>query len=210
MYLWGARNQTRRGAGPKAASYMGEVRDLVSSITGIPFWSWACVAGAPLGTLMMSARVDSMEQFMAATMAVTGNADYAALTKSGADLFDGPTETVMGQVVGMAGEMGSEPSPLIVVTTATAAPGRQGDAMAWGVDMLDYMAELTGTSGFFTMAAVGSISDVSWIQSHDDSASIDRTMGTLMTDEGYRQRMGAAGGLFVAGSGNRIVMAKMP
>jgi hypothetical protein len=196
--------------GPEATAYMAEIRDAVSAVTGITFWTWAGAAGCPLGTLFMSARVDSMEQYMAATMAVNGNADYLALVKSGADMMEGPTETAFNQVIGMAGELGSDPSPLVVVTMATAAPGRQMDAISWGVDMLDYSSELTGTSGLFTMAAVGNISEVSWIQNHDDAASIDQTMATLMPDAGYQERMSRAGTLFVAGSGQRVVMAKLP
>ncbi|MDH5519730.1 MAG: hypothetical protein OEZ14_04260 [Acidimicrobiia bacterium] len=210
MYLWAARNQTRRGAGAEAAAYMAEVRDLVSSIADTPFWAWAGVAGVPLGTMYMSARLESMEHYMGATQAITANADYLALIRSGADLLDGPTETAFNQVIGMAGELGSDPSPMVVVTMATAAPGRQMDAITWGVDMLDYSSELTAASGLFTMAAVGNISEVSWIQNHDDAASIDRTMAKLMPDAGYQERMSRAGTLFVAGSGQRIVMAKLP
>jgi len=196
--------------GPEATAYMAEVRDAVAAVTGVPFWTWAGAAGCPLGTLFMSARVESMEQYMAATMAVNGDADYLALLKSSAEMMEGPTETAFSQVIGMAGELGSDPSPLVVVTMATAAPGRQMDAISWGVDMLDYSSELTGTSGLFTMAAVGNISEVSWIQNHDDAASIDQTMATLMPDAGYQERMSRAGTLFVAGSGQRVVMAKMP
>ncbi len=209
MYLWAARSQARRGMGGEAAAFMAETRDLVSSITGMTFWTWAGAAGCPLGTMFMSARVESMEQYMAANMAVNGNADYQALTKKGADLLDGPTETVFGQVIGMGGEMAPEPAPLVVTTTATTAPGRQGAAVAWGAELNSYMAELTGTTNLFAMGHVGAISDVSWVQSHDDAASIDRVIATVMSDEGYQERMSKAGDLFVPGSAQRIVMARM-
>ncbi len=147
---------------------------------------------------------------MAVNQAVMGNADYHAKLKTGADIVEGAAETVMGQVIGMAGELGSEPAPLVVVTTATTTPGRQMDAVNWGVNMLDYVAELTGTAGLFTMNSVGAFSDVSWIQSHDDAASIDRSQAATTPDAGYLERMSQTGGMFVAGSGQRAVMAKLP
>jgi hypothetical protein len=196
--------------GQEAVEYITSVRDMVTSISGVPFWAWAGVGGAPIGTFYLSARVDSFEQYMSTNQAIMQNADYHAHLKTGVDIVEGPAETVMSQVIGMAGELGSEPAPLVVVTTAAAAPGRQMDAINWGVDMLDYSSELTGTAGLFTMAAVGAFSDLSWIQSYDDAASIDRTMSKLMPDGGYLERMGQTGDLFVAQSGRRVVMAKLP
>ncbi len=210
MYLFGAQLQARRGMGQEAVDYVTTVRDMVTTISGVPFWAWAGAAGVPIGTFYLSARLENIEQYMTANQAIMQNADYHEQVKAAVDILEGPTETVMGQVIGMAGELGSDPSPLVVVTTATAAPGRQMEAISWGVDMLDYGSELTGTSGLFTMAAVGSISQVSWIQNHDDAASIDRSMAKLMPDAGYQERMGRAGTLFVAGSGQRVVMAKLP
>lgn len=210
MYIFGAQLQARRGMGQEAVTYMTTVRDMVSSISGLPFWAWAGAAGVPIGTFYLSSRVENIEQYLSINQAVMQNADYHGQLKTGDDIVEGPTQTVMGQVIGMAGELGSEPSPLVVVTTATAAPGRQMDAISWGVDMLDYTAELTGTSGLFTLAAVGPISQVSWIQNHDDGAAIDRTMAKVMPDAGYQERMSRAGSLFVAGSGQRTILAKLP
>ena len=210
MYLFGAQLQARRGMGPEAAEYMTKVRDLVSSATGIPSWAWAGAAGVPIGTFYLSARFESFEQYLTANQAISQNTDYHALLKTGADLVEGPAQTVMGRVVGMAGELGEEPAPLVAVTTATAAPGRQADAVAWGVNMLDYTHGVTGTPGLFTTSAVGSFSDVSWIISYQDAAAIDSDNDTMMTDAGYLERMGSAGAMFVAGSAQRSVLAKLP
>ncbi len=210
MYLFGAQLQARRGMGQEAVEYITSVRDMVSSISGVPFWAWAGAAGAPIGTFYLSARIDSFEQYMSVNQAVMGDADYHAKLKTGVDIVEGPAETFMSQVIGMAGELGSEPAPLVMVSAASAVPGRLMDAVNWGVDLLDYVSELTGTAGMFTMNAAGAFSEMSWIQSFDNAATIDQAMAKLVPDAGYQERMGQTGGMFVAGSGRRVVMAKLP
>lgn len=209
MYLFGARVQARRGMGQEAVEYMTDVRDMVSSISGVPFWAWAGAAGVPIGTFYLSARVDSFEQYMSLNQAVMGNADYNAKLKTGADIVEGPAETFMSRVIGVAGDLPSEPAPLVMVSAATAAPGRQMDAVRWGVDLLDYNSELTGLAGMFTMNAVGPYSDVSWIAGHDDAAAIDQMLAKVLPDAGYQERMSQIGDMFVAGSGRQVLMAKL-
>lgn len=209
MYLFGARVQARRGMAQEAVEYMTEVRDMISSITGVPFWAWAGAAGVPIGTYFLSARVDSFDQYLTANQAIMGNADYHAKLKTGADIVEGPAETFMSRVIGMAGELAPEPAPLVMVSTASAAPGQQMDAIKWGVDLLDYNTELTGLAGMFTINAVGPFSDMSWIVSHDDAASIDQTMAKVLPDAGYQERMSQIGDMFVAGSGRQVLMAKL-
>ena len=210
MYLFAARVASKRGMAQEAAGQMMKTRDLVSSIAGIPFYAWAGIAGDPIGTYYLSARVDSMEQYMEVNGAVTQSAEYHLQVKASAEALEGPADMALGQVLSVAGDMGDEPQPIVVVSTASAAPGRQGDAIAWGIDMNEHTTELTGQNGIFTMATVGAFSELSWIQGHDDGASIDRFLEALLSDEGYRERMAGTGDLFVAGSGRRIIMAKLP
>lgn len=210
MYLFGARVQARRGMGQEAVEYMTEVRDMISSITGVPFWAWAGAAGVPIGTYYLSARIDSIEQYMSVNQAVMGDADYHAKLKTGADIVEGPAETFMSRVVGMAGELPPEPAPLVMVSMASAAPGRLMEAVRWGVDLLDYAAELGDGSGLFTMSAVGPFSDVSWIGNYDDAASIDQAWAKVLPDAGYQERMGQVGDMFVAGSARQVLMARLP
>lgn len=210
MYLFGARVQARRGMGQEAVEYMTDVRDMVSSISGVPFWAWAGAAGVPIGTFYLSARIDSIEQYMSLNQAVMGNADYNAKLKTGADIVEGPAETFMSRVVGMAGELSSEPAPLVLVASASAAPGRMMDVANWGVGMLDYISELTGIAGMFTINAVGPYSDVSIIGNYDDAASLDQQLAKTLPDAGYLERMSQIGDLFIAGSGRQVVMAKLP
>ncbi len=210
MYIWAARVQAKRDMRTEATEAMAKTRDMVSSIAGFPFYAWAGVAGEPMGTLFLSARVDSMEQYMATSMAVVQDDDYNAQVKASAEFSEGPTETMLSQVVGMAGEMGSEPAPMVVTTMATAAPGRQGGAVAWGVDVLDHVHGLTGTAGIFTMAVVGNINQLAWIQNVETGADIDRIQAAVMADDGYLERVRAGGDLLVAGSSHRTVMVRLP
>ncbi|MDH3294501.1 MAG: hypothetical protein OER95_09300 [Acidimicrobiia bacterium] len=210
MYLWAAQIQSRRGMAQEAAAHLTKTRDIVSSVGGTPTWAWAGAAGVPLGTYFMSGRVDSIEQYMEVNQAVSQNADYHNQAKAGAEAFEGPTEMMLGQVVGMAGELGEEPSPLVMATTVAMVAGKQMDAVAWGVDLLDHLHALTGVGGMLAVAAVGSFGEMSFIAGFDSGAEIDRFNTAMLGDGGYHERVGRVGDLVISGSGRRFVMAKLP
>jgi hypothetical protein len=210
MYLFAARLRARRGMGAEAADYMTRSRELLSSLSDTPFWAWSVASGDDVGTFMLSARVDSIEHYMMVWAAITRAAGFHEMTKSSIELFDGPSDTAFSEVMAVAGNVGDSPAPLVMVTTATIAPGQQAAAIPWGVNVLNHVVTKAGGSGMFTTSPMGAISDVSWIQGFGNPGDLDNLNTMLKDDPQYLEMLGQSGDLFVAGSGHRMVLVQMP
>jgi hypothetical protein len=210
MYLWAAKTQATRGKHDVAAVNLAKTRDLVSSIAGQPFWAWASVAGDPLGTMYMSTRVDSFEHYLTVNQAVNQSTEFHAQTAASAPTFDGLTETALGAVAMVAGELSEDPRPLQVVTTIMTAPGKQGDAMAWSTDMVNVVGAESSTATILTSATVGRIGEITFISGFDTPAQIDEFTARLMANADYGKMLTTSTDLFVPGSTHRFIMAKLP
>jgi len=210
MYLLATRLQAKRGMTAEAGDYVRRAREVVSSAAGLPFSAWAVAAGDDLGVFVMSARIESFDQYMAANQAISQHPDFQALSKASVDVIEGPTRTGLGQVVAAAGEVSDTPRPLAVVTTATAAPGQQATAIAWATNLLNHVTELTGVAGMVTASIVGNIGNINWVQGLDSGAEIDELNAKLQADAGYLELVGQSGSLLVAGSSRRVMLAQLP
>lgn len=209
MYIFGTQLQAKPGRGGAAAAKLTELRDVVSEAAGQPIRAWTVAAGAPIGSFGMSTRVEGAAGLIDLQTSLVANADYARLAAEAGELWAGPVETNLNQIVATSGDQ-SDPLPVITVTRATIAGGNVGDAMAWSNEVLQYVTGVTGLGGMLTTSAAGNFFEVSWIFGAESGAASDAANDSLLADPGYVGLIDRAGGLFMDGSTQRVMLVQMP
>ena len=91
---------------------------------------------------------------------------------------------------------------------ASVAPGRFSEALAWSLDMVTYVEEVSGVPMLLTISAAGPFSDLSFIASADSLADVEVANNKLAADPGYISRLDQSGGLFLPG-GTRFLAQQL-
>ncbi len=209
MYIYSATLQANPGRGGELASLVPQLRDAVAAACGTTANAWAMSSGQPIGTFGISTRVEGTEQLLGFQQKLGASEDYQALASQSAGLLTAPAETNLVQILGAAGDQG-EPAPIVTLTQSTIMNGHLADAMGWGMEVLEYVNNVTGMSGLFTNSAAGNFFDVSWIFSAQSGAELDSANQSLQADPGYIALVDKAGGFFVQGSAQRSTLVQMP
>ncbi len=209
MYIYSATLQAKPGSGGELSSTMPKLRDSVAAATGSPAHAWAVSAGAPIGSFGISTRVEGSQQLIDFQQKLSASKDYQAVSGKSGHLLAAPAETSLSQILGVAGEQGV-PAPIVTLTQSTVASGHVGDAMGWGLEVLEYVHKVTGMSGLFTNLTAGSFFDVTWIFSAQTGADLDSANAKLQADTGYVGLLDKAGGMFVEGSASWVTLVQMP
>ena len=126
-----------------------------------------------------------------------------------ADLLITPAETSLSQIIGAVGEQG-DPAPVVTITQATVVGGHVAEAVGWGMQVLEHLHKVTGLSGLVTNLFAGSFFDVMWIVGAQSVADADAANDKIQNDPDYIRLIDQGGGLFVPGSGQRIMLMQMP
>lgn len=193
-------------AGPPAeiAAYAAGMRALVSEKTGREIALWSAGFGAPLGTMLYTARVEGLADLAEITGGLMADPEYHARLEEGRGFTAAPAEDSLAQPI--HGELG-DPPPVGAVATVTSAVVKGGafqDAIAWGVDMAQYGESVTGVPTLFTMNSYGPFGTLNWVGVSADAAAADAAGAALNGDAGYIGKLGAVGDLFVDGSGHQV------
>jgi len=198
-------------AGPalEVAAYASEMRSYVSEKTGIEVSLWNVQFGAPLGTMVYSARVDGLAQLATINETLLADGKYHEMLGKGADLVAGPTEDALGEP--LHGGTGDAPpvGTVITATRAVIAGGKYAEAIAWGIDIAIHGEKVTGYPVSFFMDSFGTFGAVSWVGGAPDAATADASTAALNADESYVEKLGVVGDLFVPASGLRQLATRI-
>jgi spermidine/putrescine-binding protein len=95
------------------------------------------------------------------------------------------------------------------LTSAIMANGSYEAAIGWGFDMAEHASKVTGIPTTFAMPQYGPFGAVVWIAVTEDAAAADAGNAALNGDADYIKKLGAAGDLFVEGSGMRMLATRI-
>jgi hypothetical protein len=198
-------------AGPfdKMMAFATGMRELVSDRAGREIALWSVSFGAPIGTLIYSARVEGLADLQSIGATLMGDAEYHAKLAAGRDLSTAPP--VDGLSTPIHGELGAVPpvGTVAIITTAAIANGKYAEALAWGVEIAQYVEGVTGFPTLFLSQDFGGFGNVTWIGATPDAASADAAGQKLNADPGYLGKLAAAGDLFAQGSGQRALLTRI-
>lgn len=207
MYLFNRTRQAKADRILEAMPSAVSIAEKVTQITGIDIYVWSYRFGAPMGTIMWSCRLDSRAQLFEANEKMMADATYIDMAMSMAELYEGPTVDGLFRVI--SGTPSPEPRDFIEITQATMANGKYAEAMQFGVDMQQYVADELGTPTMFGAMQHGGFADVGWIQGFETIDEVDAAAEWNMTNEGYHERVNSAADLFVPGSGQQALVARL-
>jgi hypothetical protein len=200
MYLF-VRNRT---AAPdrllEATAYAVDVAAKVSSITGLRLNAQQVEYGAPLTSLSWTTTVGSYAEMGAAREKLIADPGYLEAVQAGHELFEGPAEDALIDIVATAGD-GGHRGGFASMITAQCAPGKIGEAMAFGVEIMNHVAGVTGRDGVFGRGMHGPWASVGWISLSDSLDEVDEAQAALSADPDYLAKVDASRDLFLPGSG---------
>jgi len=171
---------------------------------------WRADFGYPVGSVVWSARVDSLHAMNEGFAALADDNGYHTMVEKGLEYLTTPPEDEFRQMI--HGGSGDTPPPIgsvATVTTAVVANGRYADAMAWGVEMAQLVEEVTSLPTMFLIDSFGTFGSVTWISGAPDLATADTTGEAINTNADYLKRLEAVGDLFVPASGQRGLLTRI-
>ena len=207
MYLFNRTRQAKSNALLEATAGAVEIAAQVTQLTGLEIHVWTYRFGEPVGTMMWSARLESQSQLFEATEKMTADQGYIDKAMALAELYEGPAVDGMFRVV--SGTPTNAPSRFIQTTLATMSNGKYAEAVAFGVDMQQFIAAERSQPTIFGTATYGGFADVGWIVGADSMAEVDEGDAWQATNADYHAKVHSAAGLFVEGSGRQNLLEKL-
>ena len=208
MYIFSAQLQAKPGLGGEVAAQLPALAAEISAAGGTQASAWAVASGGSIGEFAMSGRVENTAELLAMQQGLGASSKYQkAAAKVGGSL-SGPALTNLVEIVMTSGEVG-EAQPLVTVTRATIHAGALSAAMAWSAQIMEYVTKTTGTGGMLGTSAAGSMFQVFWMNGSADAAALDENAAKLAADPTYASMLEQAGDLFIPGSAERILLARM-
>lgn len=185
-----------------------DIAEEVENASGVPIAAWTVLYGRPMGTVSWSAQVDAFADLATLTAKLGESSSYLDKVQAAAELWiPGSFEDRLANVVHTAGTPGAV--EYVSSLTAVAAPGRAGDAAAFGVEISDYVAQLTGCSLTFCVDAFADMGQVTWFLGYADAEAVDSAQAAIAADAGYQERADATADLFLAGTATRTLAQRI-
>lgn len=206
MYLFSRTTIAALGRQFDAVPAALDVAALAASITGRDVNVFAARFGAPMGTIMWSARSESLVELQESTEKLMADPGYLAMLESMNGLFMAPAEDRYSRIIVGPGEATSK---YYGITRAAMANGKFADAMAFGVEAAEYVGTSMKCPSAFVKAAYGGFGDVTWITGFDSMDQVDAFDDWQMSDSGYHEILVRSGGLFVENSGHTSLIEKL-
>lgn len=207
MYLFNRTRQAKSDRLIDATAGAVEIATKVTQLTGLEIYVWTFRFGQPVGTMMWSARLEHQADLFTATEKMAADPGYIDMAMGMADLYEGNGVDAMFTVV--SGTPSDSPSKFIQLTQATMSNGKYAEAMAFGVDMQEFIATERGQPTMFGASTYGGFADVGWIVGADSVAQIDDGNAWEMSNADYHAKVQSAAGLFVEGSGQQSLLEKL-
>ena len=183
------------------------VAELVTKLTGKDVNVFTGRFGAPQGSVMWTARTESMVELQEMTDKLMADAGYLEMLESMNGLFMAPAEDRLGRV--LTGPLDAASSKYYGVTRAAMLNGKQADAIAFGIKTAEYIGKSLGTQSGFSKSGYGGFNDVTWLVGFDSEADVDAFDDWQMSDSGYHDIVAEAGELFVENSGHTSLIERI-
>lgn len=201
MYLFLRNRTAAHDRQLEATAFAVDIAAKATRIVGHEISVWQTLYGAPATVLGWTMTLDSHQEMGVAREKLLADNDYVETITAAAHLFEGPTEDVLAQVVGTAGD-GGHRGDYASIVSAQCALGRISDAMAFGVEMMDHVAGVTGRDGLFTRSMYGPWAQIAWFSLASSLEEVDAAEAALSADPEYLTKVDSSAGLFTPGSGH--------
>jgi hypothetical protein len=199
MYLF-SRTVNLHGSPRKTLPWVQGVTELVNANSPLDVSVWLADFGLPLNTIVWNAVVESQAQLADATAPLLAHDGYLDHLEAGQEFITVPGEDALREMVhGTPTE--NQVGSVAHVTTGTANVDRIGDAMAWSIEIAQYVEKLTGHGVSVWSSAFGQMGEITFISVGASVAEAEAANNATNADAGYIERLHASKDLWVPGSG---------
>ena len=211
MYLF-TRSITLTGSPGRTIDYALKTAEIVNDTIDLDVALWSNVFGQPAGTFSFNTMVDGRAALGPATTALMGNSAYLEQLERGQE-FAGAAlpEDILRQLVHpteLAGD-GAPVGSFAEAITVVPAAGQIGAAMGWAVEIANLATSVTGIPVSFWLDAYGTFGQMTWLIVYPDAAAVDAAADKLNASAEYIASLDSNGALFVPGSGERALYARI-
>lgn len=198
MFIFG-RSRTAAPAHARAAMAMAiEAAERAKQVAGLQMYPWTTMFSPGVGTLVWSARAESLEELETAADKWAGDGPTMDWVEQNDHLFEGPTNDALTEVI--HGTPGGEPGPYVAIVQAQWAQGKWSAAMAVGAEIVDAFSRITGHNPLFGRSVTGAFAGVSWITSFPDIGASAAADTAVATDAGWSELMDRATVCYLPGA----------
>lgn len=173
-----------------------DIASAFGDATGATPSVWTSIAGGTAGHYTWTMQVDGAGQVVDHTMQAFADDAYLAKIEEGRQFLTGQPRDTIYRAFGELGEDTSEPGNIAIVTTADAEASSLGHAVGWGLEVNEYVSELTGVPSVLLGTAAGSFSRLTWMGIAPDARAADEASRTMNADEGYLKLIARGGQYF--------------
>jgi hypothetical protein len=185
-----------------------EMLEYVNQKTDLQVSLFQVLQGAPLGTLTYAYRTDSYAASVQEADKLIGSDEYLGKVEAGASYFVGNPQDRLGAYIHAAGEVSSPPAAASIVT-AQLEVAQTRKAIAWSVELADYMNNATGVPTAVLTSNTGEYGSISWLNYGESLAQLEEANAKTSADPGFLQRLEDSAGFFVPGSGVGMLSRKI-
>lgn len=158
-----------------------DIAGFVSGVIDLDVHAWFTQFRPGGPALMWSTRFDTLEQLDNAWATLMADGEYHDRVAELDESFTGPIEDDLLQVVG--GSPPKEPTPIVQLVQATAAPGHLRAAMHWGVDIAERFGRSLDVPTMFARSMYGRYGALTWGSYFEDAVAVEGTQSKFATDE---------------------------
>jgi hypothetical protein len=205
------RGLTFLGPPDEVGAWSLEITQAVNERTPLDVSLWSISFGAPIGTMVWSAQVESLMALEAATDPLGADRTYLSLVQKARDWVREPGQDVLTRVSHTAGGEYARPTVggYAESTVAIPAEGKLVEASAFGVEISDLHADITHAPVLFGNTEYGEFGEMRWIAVYESAAALDLAAETIAKDADYAATLDGAGPLFQPGSARRVLARRI-
>ena len=206
-----SRVATLQGPPADTIGWASEITEIVNRKDGPETTLWQGLFGGPIGNVSWHTLVKSRAQLGEIMGQIMADPDFHKSLEQGQQYIS-PTPTMDYLRKYVAGTPSQGTPPLGAATemiTASPAPGRLADAMAWGPQIAMKVGAITGHTTSFFLEAYGGFGQMTWMSYFPDLAACDEAQDKLMMNEDYLGDVAKGSDLFNAESGERSLATRI-
>ncbi len=208
MYLFTRRVVVSPGHIRKGMAHALDLLNFINKKSELDVSLFQVLQGEPIGTLVFAYRTESYAASVEANDALVQSDEYLKKVEAGAQYYTGNPEDQLGEILHVAGEVTGPPAVASAVSSTLEVP-RAGSALAWSVDLANYIQNLTAQPTAVVASNFGQYGRISWIGYAQSLAEMENAGKKINTDPGFIQRQGDAEGFFVSGSATASLSRKV-
>jgi len=209
MHLF-SRRVSLTGPPGETMTFARDLAAAASKATGREIALWGAMFGAARGTYTFSARVQGVADCVDLGAKSMADDNLQQRITKGQHYYAGPVEDRLLQPI--VSDFGAQAPPVgsfVSITNAVIANGAYEDAIAWGVEVAQHAAHVTGRQVIFARDVYGKFGAVTWVGIGPDAAAVDASLATLDADVDYLKMLSRAASLFIEGSGHQLLLARL-